>query len=197
MSIEDLITMMQKLKGIGPRSAKRIVLDLLVSKKQFMPQLAQELLNVSEQIETCRRCGNVDICNPCNICQNPQRDQQTLCIVQELVDLWALEKTGQFNGIYFVLHNNCEQGLSELEPNLTQIIQNYFSNNTYNIKEVIIATNGTIEGQTTAFFISEKLKKFDVKITRLAFGLPIGSELDFLDEATIEAALKMRSEMEN
>lgn len=187
---------MQKLQGIGPRSAKRIVLHLIKHKRDFMFQLAQEILNVADEIKTCKICNNIDTQNPCQICQNPERDRSMLCIVEDITDLWALEKTNKFNGLYHVLGGSLSSEFDTNELNIQKLIDIHFSV-PLEIKEVIIATNGTIDGQTTAFYITEKLKKFPIKITRLAFGLPIGAELDYLDDATLETALKLRNNFEN
>lgn len=196
MSIDNLINLMQKLQGIGPRSAKRIVLNLIKNKNNFMLQLAQELINVAEEIKTCKICNNIDTQDPCQICQNPKRDHSMLCIVENIMDLWALEKTKKFNGVYHVIGGSLSSDFDTNELNIQKLININFSAE-QTVQEIIIATNGTIDGQTTAFYITEKLKKFPVKITRLAFGVPIGAELDYLDGATLETAFKFRNNIEN
>lgn len=192
MSIDNLINLIQKLQGIGPRSAKRIVLNLIKNKRNFMFELAQAIINVADEIKTCQLCNNIDTQNPCQICHNPTRDHSMLCIVEDIADLWALEKTNKFQGLYYVLGGSLSSEFDTNELNIQKLIDIHFYNK-QKIKEIIIATNGTIDGQTTAFYITEKLKKFPIKITRLAFGLPIGAELDYLDEATLETALKLRN----
>lgn len=197
MPIATLITLMQKLQGIGPKSARRIVLHLLQQDKSCLLQLSQSLHEVAERTRKCTICSNIDISSPCQICSDEQRDKTMLCIVENMVDLWALEKTGSYHGRYYILGGalSMAENFDTHELNIQDIIQKYLKIEAP-VQEIIIATSGTIDGQTTAFFITEKLKDFPIKITRLAFGLPIGAELDYLDNATIETALKLRSKFD-
>lgn len=189
--IEQLIYVFSKLPGMGPRSARRIVLHLLKDKETRMESLITSLKNAADNVQKCKICNNLDSCNPCSICESSMRDKSSIAIVETVADLWAIERSNMFKGYYHVLggvlsatsSNTPDQlGLNKLK---TRIIDNGF-------KEVIIATNSTLDGQTTAFYITDMLKDLDIKITRLASGIPIGGELDYLDEGTLSAAFSLR-----
>jgi recombination protein RecR len=189
--IESLIYLLAKLPGLGPRSARRVLLHMLKHKETFMIPLGQAIISTAENVSNCKICGNIDICNPCNICDNPMRDASLICVVESVADLWAIERGDIFSGYYHVLGGtlsiNNDHGPDSL--NFDSLMQKATDDN---VKEVIIATNATVEGQTTAYYITELLKNCEVKISKLAHGIPMGGELDYLDEATLLAALKAR-----
>ena len=192
-SLEQLIKTFSKLPGLGPKSAKRIVLHLIQNKDNML-RFSQLLENAFTEIQTCNICFNIDISNPCEICLSNKRDKTILCIVENISDLWAIEKSKIYQGIYHVLGGSLSaiEGVSPKNLNFDNFKTRF---NNSQVKEVIIATNSTLEGQTTAHYIAERLSKFNIKTTRLAHGVPIGGELDFLDDGTIAQALKARNEL--
>jgi recombination protein RecR len=181
--INLLIKLFSSLQGIGPRSARRIVLQLISKKNTLMNPLGKMITEVSTKISSCNYCGNYDSMNPCNICEDKKRDKSIICIVEDVSDLWALERSNFFKGIYHVLGGTLDalRGVSPEKLNLHKFFDN--------IKEIILATSLTTSGQTTAHYILNKLKSIDIKITRLARGLPAGGELNYLDEVTLGQAL--------
>ena len=190
-SIESLIKQFAKLPGIGPRSARRIVLQLIRKKEQLMLPLIDVMQSAVEHIVPCEVCGNLDTQNPCNICTDTRRDDSILCVVEELADLWAIERSHLYNGRFHVLGGTLSaiDGRSPQTLNIASLIERARD---FAVKEVILATNATVEGQTTAHYLTEKLADCNVTISRLAQGIPIGGELDFLDDGTLGAALKAR-----
>jgi recombination protein RecR len=190
--IDLLIKLFSSLQGIGPRSARRIVLQLISKRKLLMNPLGKMITEVSTKISDCNYCGNYDSINPCNICQDKKRDKSIICIVEDVSDLWALEKSNFFKGIYHVLGGTLDalKGISPEKLNLHKFFDKIKNND---IKEIILATSLTTSGQTTAHYILNKLKVIDIKITRLARGLPAGGELNYLDEATLGQALYDRT----
>jgi recombination protein RecR len=190
-AIDNLIYLFSKLPGLGPRSARRIVLHLLEDKKHRMNLLSNSLSNAAEKVEECSICFNIDSANPCSICTSNNRDISTIAIVENISDLWALERSNSYKGMFHILgaNLNASSGKKPEDLRLDHLIKRVAENN---IKEIIIATNATLDGQTTAFYITELFKDFDVNITRLASGIPIGGELDYLDEGTLTAALNLR-----
>jgi len=191
--IENLSKIIAKLPGMGPRIAKRIVLHLANNKEKTLLPLIQNLQALNDKIHNCEVCGNLDEGKICKVCSNPNRDNSVICIVEEVADLWAIERAENYRGKYHVLGGNLSaiSGKTIEDLNLNSLYLRLKKGET---KEVIIATSATIDGQTTAHFIAENLKEFNAKITRLAHGIPIGSELDYLDEGTIAIAFKTRSE---
>jgi recombination protein RecR len=191
--IDSLSKIISKLPGLGPRVAKRIVLNLANNKEKTLLPLIENLQNLHDNIQNCRTCGNLDEGDICSICRNPNRDTSTICIVEEVADLWAIERAENYKGYYHILGGNLSaiSGKTIEDLNLESLFTRL---KTEPIKEVVIATSATMDGQTTAHFISESLTDFDVKVTRLAYGIPVGSELDYLDEGTISIAFKTRSE---
>ncbi len=189
-SLEQLIKTFSKLPGLGPKSAKRIALHL-IQNKDHMLRFSQLLENAFTEIQTCNICFNIDISNPCEICLNEKRDKTILCIVENISDLWAIEKSKIYHGKYHVLGGTLSaiEGVSPKNLNFDNF-QTRFNNS--QIKEVIIATNSTLEGQTTAHYIAKLLEDTDLRISRLANGIPIGTELDYIDEGTLALALKLR-----
>jgi len=189
--IERLVYTFSKLPGIGNRTAKRIVLHLIKNTDRLMAPMAEALFDAVTAIKKCQICNNIDETEICSICSDSKRDRKIICVVESIIDLWALENAKFFKGLYHVLggtlSSTSNQGPNELSIN--KLIERIDKEGT---EELIIATNATIEGQTTAFFITEKLKNHNVKITRFAHGIPIGGELDYLDEVTISTAFKAR-----
>ena len=189
--LERFIKMLGKLPGLGPRSGRRLALHLIKNKDYVMRPLAEAMIAVFDSTVTCEHCGNIDSISPCSVCSNPKRDDTTICVVEDVADLWAFERGSIFSGKYHMLGGTLSaldgRGPSELK--IDKLIERARAGN---ITEVIIATNATVEGQTTAHYLTSKLAETGVKISRLAYGIPIGGELDYLDEGTLGAALKSR-----
>ena len=189
--IERLIRLLAKLPGLGPRSARRAALDLIKKRDGLMFPLAEAIAVAAKNISTCSECGNVDALNPCHICQAPGRDQSSICVVQDVGDLWAMERAGAFKGKYHVLGGTLSalDGIRPEDLNIAGLIERAKEDQ---VSEVILAMNATVDGQTTAHYITDHLEIADVKISRLAHGVPVGGELDYLDDGTISAAMKSR-----
>ena len=193
-SLGELINIFSKLPSLGPRSARRIVLYLLKNKEKIIPTLMTTIENVKSELSYCHLCGNVDVINPCNICADDKRKNGKLCIVEDIGDLWAIEKSKAFNGTYHVLGGvlSAMDGVGPDQLNIVSLIKRLKSGS---FKEVIIATNATTEGQITGQYIADECSKFQILITRLAQGIPIGGELDLLDYNTMSTAFTSRSEI--
>ncbi len=189
--IDRLISLLSKLPGLGPRSARRAALALLKKPDALMKPLALAMGEAAERISTCSTCGNVDACNPCNICSTLTRDITTICVVQDVSDLWAMERAGAFRGQYHVLGGTLSalDGVRPEDLNIANLIQRAGRGG---VTEVILAMNATVDGQTTAHYITDHLEHTGVKVSRLAHGVPVGGELDYLDDGTITAAIKSR-----
>ncbi|MCW0236052.1 MAG: recombination mediator RecR [Ferrovibrio sp.] len=189
--IERLIQLLARLPGLGPRSARRAVLHLLKKKDTLLVPLAATLKEVGESVHACSTCGNLDSRDPCAICTDPRRDEALLCVVESVADLWALERASVFRGRYHVLGGTLSalDGVGPADLNVDGLIGRVQAGR---VKEVIIATNATVEGQTTAHYITDRLASQNVQISRLAHGVPVGGELDYLDDGTLGAALKAR-----
>lgn len=194
--LERLIAYISKLPGIGKRSAKRMALHLLKNKESLMLPLSESLKETAANIVNCEKCGNYDVTSPCNICMNEKRDHKTICVVEDVSDLWAMERGGIYNGMYHIL-GGVLSAIDGIGPEDLKIDILEKRVDEEGIEEVILATNATIEGQTTAHYISNKLHEIDedLKITRIAHGIPLGGELDYLDEGTISTALQARKEV--
>lgn len=192
--INDLIKIFSKLPSLGPRSAKRIVLHLLNNKENVMQPLILTMQDGYDKIKKCPICGNLTTENICEICSDTTRNNEILCIVENVADLWAIESTMIYKGQYHILGGNlsASEGRGPEDLNIESLIEKLKNNK--NIKEVIIATNPTIEGQTTAFYIADLLKDFNIKITKPAYGIPLGSEFNYLDESTLDIAFKNKNE---
>jgi recombination protein RecR len=190
-NLNNLIKKFSKLPGLGPRSARRFVLHLLQNKDTLMSSLIDEMTLVKNQTKKCNICGNLDLTEICSICTDLKRDGKLLCIVEDVSDIWALERNNIFNGKYHILGGvlSAILGKTPSDLNIESLVERVKSGN---IEEVIIAINPTIDGITTSYYLSEILQEFDVKISKLANGIPIGSELDYLDEGTINIAFKAR-----
>ncbi len=189
--VERLIQLLARLPGLGPRSARRAALHLLKKKETLMEPLTQALEIVAETVRTCSVCGNIDTVDPCTICADDKRDPSVICVLEEVGDLWALERTGSFKGRYHVLggHLSALDGIGPEDLNIARLVERAGQET---VKEVILATNLTVDGQTTAHYIAERLAPTGVAVTRLAHGVPVGGELDYLDDGTLTAALRAR-----
>ena len=190
--LEKLIKKVAKLPGLGPRSSRRIVLHLLKDKETLLFPIIEDMSKVANNIKKCVECGNLDENDICQICKNSTRNQTLLCVVETVADLWALERSNVYNGKYHILGGvlSAIDGINPDQLNIDSLEKRLESNI---FTEVIIAISATLDGQTTAHYIAERLGKLDIKITRLAHGLPVGGELDFLDDGTIAQALKARN----
>ncbi len=192
--IEQLIALLAKLPGLGPRSARRAALHLIRRREQLMAPLTAALGRAAETLCTCQDCGNLDTRSPCAVCADPKRERQLICVVEDIADLWALERTQSFRGLYHVLGGTLSalDGVGPDDLNIGTLLRRAENPD---IEEVIIATNATVAGQTTAHYIRERLADIGVKTSRLAHGVPVGGELDYLDDGTLAAALKSRRAM--
>lgn len=190
--IEQLIFIFSKLPGLGHRSARRIVLHLLQDKEVRMKTLISVLSEITENVSSCSVCGNIDIVKICKICTSDERDESVIAIVDTVAELWAIERSKIFNGKYHVL-GATTSGLNNKSPTEFKLPELLKRCQLQNVQELIIATNSTLDGQTIAYFITEYFKEYNVKISRLAIGIPIGGELDYLDEGTLSAAINSRS----
>lgn len=189
--IEALTQALARLPGLGPRSARRAVLHLLKKREAAMAPLLSALAAVDERLETCATCGNVDTADPCQVCADPRRDARALCVVEEVADLWALDRSRLFPGKFHVLGGRLSalEGIRPEDLAIDALIRRVEGGG---IDEVVLAMNATLEGQTTAHYVAERLERFPVRITQLAHGLPVGGELDYLDEGTLAQALRAR-----
>ncbi len=190
--LEKLIKKVAKLPGLGPRSSRRVVLYLLKDKETLLLPLIEDMNNVANNIKKCVECGNLDENDICQICKNSSRNETLLCVVETVADLWALERSNVYNGKYHILGGvlSAIDGINPDQLNIDSLEKRLESKI---FTEVIIAISATLDGQTTAHYLAERLGKLDIKITRLAHGLPVGGELDFLDDGTIAQALKARN----
>lgn len=189
--IDRLIQLLARLPGLGPRSARRAVLHLMKKRDSLMLPLAAALQRTAETIQTCSACGNLDSGDPCAVCRDRERDGALLCVVEEVADLWAIERSGAFKGRYHVLGGTLS-ALDGRGPEALNIDRLLARADTPDITEVIMALSATVDGQTTAHYIAERLAGLGVSVTRLAQGVPVGGELDYLDDGTLSAALKAR-----
>ena len=189
--IEALAGALARLPGLGPRSARRAVLWLVKRRETALVQLLDTLAAVRGALVECRTCGNVDTQDPCTICADPRRDARMLCVVEEVADLWALERTRLFPGRFHVLGGRLAalEGVRPEDLTIDQLVGRIARGG---IDEVVLAMNATLEGQTTAHYIAERIERFPVRVTQLAHGLPVGGELDYLDEGTLAQALRAR-----
>ncbi len=189
--IERLIQLLAKLPGLGPRSARRAALHLIKNRDAVMTPLAQALKTAAEQIRVCGVCGNLDTHDPCAICTDISRDAKTLCVVEEVADLWALERAAMFNGRYHVLGGTLSalDGIGPDDLNIPKLVARVRE---AGVAEVVLATNATVDGQTTAHYLAGALAAAGVAVTRLAHGVPVGGELDYLDDGTLAAAFRGR-----
>jgi len=189
--IEALTQALARLPGLGPRSARRAVLHLLKKREAAMAPLLRALEAVNERLAVCSRCGNVDTTDPCGICTDQRRDARLLCVVEEVSDLWALDRSRLFPGRFHVLGGRLSalEGVRPEDLTIDRLIGRVAEGG---IDEVVLAMNATLEGQTTAHYLVERLERFPIRLTQLAHGLPVGGELDYLDEGTLAQALRAR-----
>jgi recombination protein RecR len=187
--LDTLIQLLAKLPGLGPRSARRAALYLLKRRESVLEPLAAALAKAAQAIRPCELCGNLDTESPCAICRDRERDPRLICVVEDLADLWALERSGAFRGRYHVLGGTLSalDGVGPEELNIARLVARVEPG-----QEVILALNATVEGQTTAHYLADRLAGSGAKLSRLAHGVPIGGELDYLDDGTLTAALNAR-----
>ncbi|AQR72942.1 recombination mediator RecR [Sphingomonas sp. LM7] len=189
--IEALTQALSRLPGLGPRSARRAVLHLLKKRETALDPLLAALTAVSRRLSTCGICGNVDTSDPCAICADPRRDARALCVVEEVADLWALDRSRLFPGKFHVLGGRLSalEGIRPEDLRVDGLVRRVAAGG---IDEVVLAMNATLDGQTTAHYLAERLESYPIRITQLAHGLPVGGELDYLDEGTLAQALRAR-----
>ena len=177
--------------GLGPRSARRAALYLIKNREKLLSPLSLAMADAQDKVTVCSECGNVDTIDPCTICVDPRRDRTTICVVEEVGDLWALERAGAWTGLYHVLGGTLSamEGVRPEDLAINHLIERAAATG---MREVVLATNATVEGQTTAHYITERLKGLGLSTSRLAHGVPVGGELDYLDEGTLTAAMRSR-----
>ncbi len=193
-TLDDLIDMLAKLPGLGPRSAKRTALHLLKHRDTTLQRLAAVLAKAAAEVRQCSICSNLDDIDPCSICADGARDAKTICVVEAVDDLWAVERAGLFNGRYHVLGGTLSaiDGIGPDELGIDQLLRRVDQG----IEEVILATSATVDGQTTGHYLADRLAPTPASVTRLAHGVPVGGELNFLDDGTLGAALRARRPVE-
>jgi recombination protein RecR len=192
--LQTLIKLLAKIPGLGPRSGRRAALHLLKNRETALLPLLESMGKVAETIQTCQTCGNLDTSQPCTICHDQSRDRRQLCVVEDVADLWALERTASFRGLYHVLGGTLSAlgGIGPDELKIPKLLDRLRQDH---VQEVIIALNATVEGQTTAYYLHDRLHPFGVKVSALAHGVPVGGELDYLDDGTLSMALNARKEL--
>ena len=189
--LELLSKQIAKMPGLGPRSAKRAMVYLLQNKDNAMLPLANMMIRVANEIRTCSICGNLDLISPCAICNDSYRTDDVICVVENIADLWAMERNVSYRGKFHVLGGSLS-AIDGIEPEDLRIQELIKRIDQRNIKEVILALNATVNGQTTSHYIAEKISQYDINITAIAHGIPIGGELDYLDDGTVATALECR-----
>lgn len=189
--IERLIQLLARVPGLGPRSARRAVLQLMRRRDSLMLPLADAMREAAERVRACSECGNLDAQDPCAVCRDPERDRRLVCVVEQVGDLWALERTAAFRGRYHVLGGTLSalDGRGPEDLNIDKLLRRVREDR---VGEVILALSATVDGQTTAHYVGERLAAHEVRVTRLAHGVPVGGELDYLDDGTLTAALSAR-----
>ena len=193
-ALQKLINLISRLPGIGQRSAQRIALYLIKNKQELMLPLGEGIKETALAVKKCSNCGILDVINPCKICSSDNRVKTTICIVEDMADVWAFERSGYHKGLYHVIGGllSASKNFTEQDLNLNKLIERITNNE---VKEIILALSATIEGQTTALVIKDKLENYNIKITQLAYGVPVGSEIHYLDDNTIGAALESRKNL--
>jgi len=189
--LEALIQIISRLPGLGPRSARRVALHLIRHRETLMVPLGAALIQTADAINQCQRCSNYDTVDPCHICTDPRRDDAMICVVEDLSDLWAMERSGLYRGRYHILGGTLS-AIDARGPEQLGIDKLVTRAQAEEVTEIILATNATVDGQTTAHYLTESLKGCNVAITRLAQGIPMGGELDYLDDGTLGNALRAR-----
>lgn len=192
--IEKLIQIMGRLPGLGPRSARRAVLHLIKKREAFLQPLIGSLQDVSSNVKTCGICGNLDAADPCAICHDTVRDGATLCVVADVGDLWALERIGTYKGRYHVLGGvlSALDGIGPEQLSIAGLLRRVEGGA---VRELILALGATVDGQTTAHYLADRLQGHNLLISRLAHGVPVGGELDYLDDGTLIQAMKARQKL--
>ena len=190
--IERLIQLLGRLPGLGPRSARRAALHLVKNREKLLAPLSLAMRETEEKVLVCSTCGNIDTHDPCAVCTDPRRDPSIICVVEEVGDLWALERAGAINAMYHVLGGTLSamEGVGPDDLNIQGLLNRCAVGT--NVREVILAVNATVEGQATAHYITDRLKELNIAVSRLAHGVPVGGELDYLDEGTLSAAMRAR-----
>lgn len=191
LEIERLIQLLARLPGLGPRSARRAALHLMRKREELLAPLADAMQLARERIVSCSICGNIDTCDPCTLCRDERRDPRHLVVVETVADLWALERAAVLSARYHVLGGTLSplDGVGPKDLNLGTLVERVTRDH---VEEVILALNATVEGQTTAHYVMDLLGPLNIKVTRLAHGVPVGGELDYLDEGTLAAAMRSR-----
>ena len=189
--IERLIQLLARLPGLGPRSARRAALHLIKNRERLLEPLAFAMTEARDKVTVCGHCGNVDTVNPCTLCADPRRDRTSICVVEDVGDLWALERAGAWPGLYHVLGGTLS-AIEGVRPEDLAIGSLLDRAGHEGVREVVLALNATVEGQTTAHYVTERLKDLGIATSRLAHGVPVGGELDYLDEGTLTQAIKAR-----
>ena len=189
--IERLIQLLAKLPGLGPRSARRAALHLIKNRERLLAPLSAAMAEAEQRVTVCSHCGNVDTIDPCTLCMDGRRDRTMICAVEEVGDLWALERAGAWSGLYHVVGGTLSaiEGVRPEDLAIAQLVERAAGGQ---VKEVVLALNATVEGQTTAHYIMERLKSLGISTSRLAHGVPVGGELDYLDEGTLTQAMRAR-----
>ena len=189
-----MVQLLARLPGLGPRSARKAALALIKRREELLVPLASALTEAINKIVVCQECGNVDTTSPCSICSNPKRDRSMIVVVEEVGDLWALERAGVVSSLYHVLggHLSPLDGIGPDRLNIKALVERAGSGD---VNEVLLALNATVEGQSTAHYLTEQLSGAGVEVSRLAQGVPIGGELDYLDEGTLAAAIRSRKRL--
>lgn len=192
--LEQVIKYLSTLPGLGPRSARRVALYLLEHKMDVLRPLITAMDDAAEHVTSCHICGNLDTLNPCRICADTTRDHNLLCVVASVADVWAIERTGSYKGVYHILGGvvSALDGITPEQLRIPQLIERVTQND---FREIILALSATVDGQTTAHIVQDKLSSSSVPITRLAHGVPVGGELDYLDDGTIVTALRSRARL--
>lgn len=189
--LDRVMHLLARLPGLGPRSARRAMLHLMQKREALMVPLAEALAAAARSVRTCSTCGNFDTVDPCSICQDPRRDPSQICVVEDVGDVWALERAAAFKGLYHVTGGvlSALDGVGPEDLNIDPLVARA---STPEVTEVILAMNATVDGQTTAHYIADRLAGTSVSVSRLAHGVPVGGELDYLDDGTLTQALKAR-----
>ena len=192
-SIEKLIESFEKLPSIGHKTAARLAFHILNASEEQTNEFINAIQNAKKNLKYCSKCYNISDTDPCNICSNPKRDENTICVVEDVRDIIAIERTHEYKGVYHVLHGSISP-MNGIGPNDIKL-KELLARINENTKEVIIATNPRVEGEATAMYISKLLKPLDVRVTRIAHGIPIGGDLEYTDEVTLSKALEGRTEL--
>lgn len=193
--IERVVQLLSRLPGLGHRSARKAVLTMLKRREDLMLPLAEALSDAAEKLTQCSECSNIDTASPCAICADPRRDRTTIVVVEDVSDLWALERASATKAVFHVLggHLSPLDGIGPEQLNIPKLIERAHAPE---VREIILALNVTVEGQSTAHYLMDAMAGADVEITRLAQGVPVGGELDYLDEGTLTAAMRSRRRLE-